>query len=254
MKEFFDIIFEDDHIIVINKKAGVLSIPDRYDTTLPNLSELMKEYNSGAMIVHRLDKDTSGIMVFPKDPESHKFLNDQFEKRTLKKIYHAVVSGIVSEDNINIDIPLMTNPGKKVGVIPSARGKESLSILNVAERFRNATLVEIDLVTGRHHQLRAHVAAIGHPLLIDPLYSNTSEFYLSSVKRKYNKGKNKDERPLIARITMHAYSLEFTHPFTKEIVKFEAEYPKDFNVLLKQLRKFDKLPEYLQDNDDFFNS
>jgi RluA family pseudouridine synthase len=252
MNEYYNIIHKDNDFVIINKNAGVLSIPDRYNPALPSLDRIIKEDFQDAMVVHRLDKDTSGIMVFPLNSDAHRILNEQFEKRKIKKIYHAVVSGIVSEDNIEIDIPLMTNPGKKGGVIPSARGKESLSILKVLERFKNSTLVEIDLVTGRHHQLRAHVAAVGHPLLIDPLYSNTSEFYLSSVKRKYNKSKSKEERPIISRITMHAYSLELIHPITNEKVYYEAPYPKDFAVLIKQLGKFAQLPDHLKEADDFF--
>lgn len=250
--KFYTKIYEDDNIIVINKESGILSIPDRYDPLIPSLDKILKRKYENIFIVHRLDKETSGIMVFAKDSESHKSLNEQFQKRKLTKFYHVLVAGIVSEDKIDIDIPLMPNPGKKPGMIPSARGKESLSKLRVIERFRHATFAEVDLVTGRHHQLRAHVAAIGHPLLVDSLYSEKSEFYLSSVKRKYTISKNKEERPLISRITMHASTLEFFHPKTNEIVKFEAEYPKDFAVTLKQLRKFDKLPDHL--DDEFFNS
>ncbi len=252
MKEY-NIIHKEEDFLIINKSAGVLSIPDRYNDALPSLDKILKKDFPGSMIVHRLDKDTSGIMIFPLNPDAHRIINSQFENRELKKIYHAVVAGIVSEDEMEIDIPLLTNPGKKAGVIPSARGKESLSRLKVLERFRNSTLVEIDLVTGRHHQLRAHVSAVGHPLLIDPLYSNTTEFYLSSVKRKYNRSKSKEERPIISRITMHAYSIEFNHPTTGKRISFEAEYPKDFAVLLKQLKKYAELPDYLKDADEFFS-
>jgi 23S rRNA-/tRNA-specific pseudouridylate synthase len=99
-------------------------------------------------------------------------------------------------------------------------------------------LVEVDLVTGRHHQLRTHVAAVGHPLLVDEVYGSLDAFYVSSIKRRYNIKKHVDEKPIISRITMHAYSIEFTHPATKQKMLLQAEYPKDFSATLQILRKY----------------
>jgi len=116
-----------------------------------------------------------------------------------------------------------------------------MSRLHVIERFRAATLVEIDLVTGRHHQLRTHVAAIGHPLLVDPDYGSNSEFFLSTIKRKFNIKKNDSEKPIISRITMHAYSITFAHPATDAETTITEPYPKDFKALLEVLRKYSEL-------------
>jgi len=240
-KELFEIIFEDDDILVINKPAGLLTIPDRYDSTAKSLYTILKNKYEEILTVHRLDRDTSGVLIFAKSTEAHRLLNFQFEHKEVKKIYHAVVSGIVPKNEVRIDIPLIANSGKGGGVLPSARGKESLSILNVVRRYRNATLVEVELVTGRQHQLRAHVAAIGHPLLIDSLYGENTEFYLSSIKRKFNLKKNASEQPIISRITMHSYSISFVHPVKNEIVEFIAEYPKDFRVLIQLLDKYSSL-------------
>ncbi len=240
-KQDFEIIFEDDNLIAVNKPSGLLSIPDRYDKTAPSLDRLLKDKYDEIYVVHRLDRDTSGVMLFAKDADTHRDLNIQFEKHTVKKIYHAVVSGIVPDDSIDIDIPLLPNPGKGGGVIPSARGKESLTILTVLERFRISTLVECNLITGRQHQLRVHVAAIGHPLLVDDLYNENKAFFLSSIKRKFNLAKNEEEQPIIKRITMHSKSVEFVHPKSLEKVVFECDYPKDFRVMLELLRKYAKV-------------
>ena len=248
----FKIIYEDENIVVINKPAGLLTVEDRYDKSLPDLTGLLHNKYENVMTVHRLDKDTSGVILFAKDAETHRKLNEQFQERKPEKIYHAVVDGIFPENEMDIDIPLMPNPGNKPGMIPSARGKKSLTKVTVLERFKNATLLECKLVTGRHHQLRAHVSAVGHSLLVDPLYGKSKGFYLSSVKRHYNLGRDKEERPIISRITMHSRKLTVYHPGKNEDMTFEAEYPKDFAVLLKQLRKWAPVPEYMQDDDEFF--
>lgn len=240
MKPNINIIFEDQDIIVINKPSGLLTIPDRYNHLLPSVISYLKSKYGECFVVHRLDKDTSGVMVFAKNAEAHRKLNLQFDNQQVKKIYHAIVQGILQKDELEVDIPLIQNPNG-VGVLPSIRGKECLSIIKVLERFKVATLVEVNLVTGRQHQLRAHVAAIGHPLLVDDLYGENSAFLLSSIKRRYNLKKNTAEKPIISRISMHSCSIEFLHPSINQMVKFEAPYPKDFEATLEVLRKYAKL-------------
>ena len=240
-EQLINIIYEDDDMLAIVKPSGILTIPDRYDYSLPSLSNILKKRYGQIFVVHRLDRDTSGIMLFAKNAESHKSLNDQFAEQEIKKIYHAVVTGHIFDDEINIDIPLGPDSTRKGLSRPTSRGKESLSILHVLERFRNSTLVEIDLVTGRHHQLRVHVASIGHPLLVDPDYGKEEMFLLSSIKRRFNLKKHSEEKPIISRITMHAYSITFTHPVTKEVMTFSADYQKDFYALLEVLRKYSSM-------------
>lgn len=164
----------------------------------------------------------------------------QFEDLTVKKIYHVVVDGVIHQDDMTIDIPLMPDPRKPGRTIPSARGKESLSMLHVMERYRHFTFASIDLVTGRHHQIRVHLSAVGYPLLVDEFYGNSREFYLSNIKKRFNMKKNDTEKPLISRITMHAFSLTIQHPTTNEEMLFEADYPKDFAAMLQVLRKYGK--------------
>ncbi len=236
--ELYQKIYEDDHILVINKPAGLLTIADRYDLNAPNLRAILDEEYGHIFVVHRLDRGTSGVMVFAKDAESHKHLNTQFESLFVKKIYHIITEGVIHQDYLEIDIPLMPDPRKPGRTVPSSRGKESLTILNVKERFRSATFAEINLVTGRHHQIRVHCSAIGHPLLIDDFYGNHSEFLLSSIKRRFNIKKNDTEKPIIARITMHAFSIAFKHPKDESEVCFTADYPKDFAALLQVLSKY----------------
>lgn len=240
----YQILFEDQFMLAVNKPAGMLSVPDRYNALYPNLRTIFDNKYGKIFVVHRLDRDTSGVMIFAKDAETHKILNDKFQNFKITKIYHALLAGVLGRDEVFIDIPLMPSPSKKGTSIPSARGKESYSKFKVLERFKKATYVEIELLTGRHHQIRAHAAAIGYPLLVDDLYGSSKEFFLSEIKKKYNIRKDIEEKPLIARITLHAYSLSFDHPHTGEEVKFTAELPKDFTITLKKLQKFSELSQY----------
>lgn len=241
MTSIVPIIFEDDYLLVISKPAGFLTLPDRYDKYAPNLKNYLEKKYNEIFVVHRLDKDTSGVIVFAKDSETHKALNQQFEQNQITKIYHAVVSGVIIDDEIKIDIPISQDFRKPGRSKPSATGKDSLTILRVLERFRNTTLVACNLVTGRHHQIRVHCSAIGHPLLVDDFYGRNDSFFLSSIKRKYKYKKDVVERPIISRVTMHSYSIEFLHPITNERIYVVADYPKDFEALLKMLRKYNKV-------------
>ncbi len=234
-------IYEDDYLLVLSKPAGFLTLPDRYDRQAPNLKNYLEKKYQEIFIVHRLDKDTSGAIIFAKDSETHKLLNQQFEQNLITKIYHVVVSGVIVDDEVKIDIPITQDYRKPGRSKPSATGKDSLTVLRVLERFRNTTLVECNLVTGRHHQIRVHCSAIGHPLLVDEFYGRSDAFFLSSIKRKYNFKKDEVERPLISRVTMHSYSVNFQHPVTNERMYFTAEYPKDFEALIKMLRKYNKI-------------
>jgi len=245
MKLKLEILYEDDNIICINKPAEVLTIPDRYDTEIFNLYNYLQKIYGNVYTVHRLDRGTSGAIIFAKDDASHRNLNAQFQENDVKKVYRFVVEGIIPKDEIDIDIPISPSPFKKGESIPSARGKASLTILRVLKRYRNATYCECDLITGRHHQLRVHVAAIGFPLLVDDMYGEKEDFYVSTMKKKnFNLKKKTEERPIIDRITMHAFSLEFNHPLNNEVIKIEASYPKDFKALLQVLEKYGAIKHY----------
>jgi len=237
-KPTLKMMYVDDDVVVIDKPPGLLSLPDRYDRSLANIREMMAAEFGEIFMIHRLDKDTSGVMVMARNAEAHKHLNDQFEFKTVSKIYHAIVSGVVDRDEFPIDIPISPDPKRKGLMKPSARGKEAHTDIRVIEKFRLASLLECRLITGRTHQIRVHCSAIGHPLLVDPDYGKMSEFMLSSIKRKFNLAKNAVERPIIDRVTLHARSLAFTHPTSEKQVEFISEYPRDFSAALQVLRKY----------------
>ncbi len=233
-----DILFEDDDLVIVNKQPGMLVIPDRYNSTLANLKAILAARYGEIFVVHRLDKGTSGIVMFAKNADAHAIMNQRFEDRSVQKIYHAVVGGRVEQDTLDIDIPLMPSTKKKGLMQPSARGKESLTKVTVLERFRIASLIECELITGRQHQIRVHCSAIGHPLLVDEDYGENATFKVSMVKRKYNVGKHQEEKPLIERLTLHAHKLKFLHPRTAQEIDIIADYPKDFRALLQILEKY----------------
>ena len=232
------IIFEDDSVVAVNKPAGLLTLPDRYRRELPNVRAILEAHYGSIFTVHRLDTDTSGILLFARDAEAHRNLSMQFEQHTPEKVYQAVVAGIVEQDEFEIDIPLAPDERKPGLTRPSARGKESLTVVNVVERYRMASYVECRPKTGRHHQIRAHLAAVGHPLLVDPDYGRLAEFMLSTIKRRYKVSKGATERPLIARTTLHAASLTVAHPVTGEPLSIIAPLPKDISAVLQVLRKY----------------
>ena len=231
----FDVLYEDARIIVFDKGSGISTIPERYIKGI-SLKEIAEEKLGRLWTVHRIDKDTSGCIVFARDAEAHKLLNDQFEHRQTKKIYAAILEGQLADDEVTVDIPLAQDTQRLGTMRPTARGKESVTVLRVRERFNGFTYAEAEPVTGRMHQIRVHAKAIGTPLLVDPLYGNRTEFLLSSIKRKF-KDYGRDEKPLIDRLTLHAERLTITHPGTSEPMMFEAPLPKEFKAVLNQLRK-----------------
>ncbi|MEY3690035.1 MAG: RluA family pseudouridine synthase [Candidatus Kapaibacteriota bacterium] len=245
-----EILFDDDSIVVVSKPAGMLTIPDRFNKDFPNVRAYLLQLYQEIFTVHRLDRDTSGVLVFAKNAEAHRLLSMQFEHQEVQKTYLAIVRGIVSKDDQEIDIPLIADTRKRGLMRPSARGKESFTSIHVVQRFRMATLLECQPRTGRLHQIRVHLSAIGYPLLVDPDYGSSSEFKLSTIKRKYNVGKDQEERPLLIRTPLHSSKLELTHPSTMERMTFMAELPKDMSATINVLNKyapyktFDSLSSY----------
>lgn len=237
MKKKIDILFEDEMIVVINKPPNFLTIPDRFKD-LPNLLSFLQKKYENIFTVHRLDKETSGVVVFAKTAEAHAILSKQFEKREVKKIYHALVEGVFFDKKGLIDKPIAPSQSRLGKMIVHQRGKPSQTKFEVKEEFKHHSYLEIELLTGRQHQIRVHFAALGHPLLVDKLYNKDQGFYLSSIKRKYKS--SEEERPLMDRLSLHAGYLEFDHPKTNERLVFEAELPKDFKAVIKQLSKWSK--------------
>lgn len=218
-----DILRIDESIIVLNKPAGLPVLPDGWEPDAPYLVKTLEaEYaapagGKGIWIVHRLDKSTSGVMVFARTAEAHRKLNRQFEQHDAEKVYRAVIEGSPKWNEKTARHPLRVNVGHKhrTAVDPRA-GKPAETIFKVLKRYAAYTLLEVRLMTGRTHQIRAHAYALGHPLLGDVLYGA-------------------QETDLIARPALHAYSLSITHPLTGHRETFTAPYPEDFLNALERL-------------------
>ncbi len=240
MKIQTEIIYEDEDLVVVNKPPFLLTIPDRHSPDKPNLYHQLGDRYGKIYTVHRLDRETSGILVFAKTEEAHRELSRQFQERSVEKIYFALVEGVMHQQEGVIDKALTEHPTEPGKMIVAQRGKRSITHFKVRESFKNFTLAEADIKTGRMHQIRVHFQSIGYPLVVDAMYGRKSEFKLSDVKLgKYRMGKfQEEERPLMARTSLHAGRLSFTHPRTNQPVTFEAELPKDFGAVVKQLRKW----------------
>jgi len=237
-KKSYEILFEDEEIIVINKASGAYTIEPRHKTDDPIIYEEIKKTTGDLFTVHRLDKDTSGLIVFAKTARSHKILSEQFRENKIEKTYYAFVEGNLDlEDSVYlIDIPILVTPGRYQVQI-SERGKPSQTKIRIVESYKNYTLIEAKLITGRTHQIRAHMQYLGYPLIVDKLYGHKKELFLSEIKRKYKHKGDSPERPLIKRQTLHSRTLSFIHPSTNEKLSFEAPLPKDLKALRNQLRK-----------------
>lgn len=237
MKRPYEILLEDDHILVVNKKAGLLTIPDRFDVQLENLSSLLKLQHEEIRILHRLDRETSGLICFAKNESAHKALSKQFEERQVQKIYHALIDGHPSNIEGSIDKPISL--GQKGKMLVSTKGKEALTLYKVQEQFKKFAWVEVEIKTGRTHQIRVHFETIGHSLAVDKLYGKRKALFLSEFKlKKYRRSKFEEEKALLSRTSLHSSRLSFTHPISKEKISVEAPLPKDLKATLNQLRKW----------------
>jgi 23S rRNA pseudouridine1911/1915/1917 synthase len=223
-----DIVFEDESLIVVEKPKGMVVHPAHGNETGTLVNGLLAHIlqNGGSLsaingeirpgIVHRIDKDTSGLLVIAKTDFAHQNLSAQLASHSMKRIYHAIVSGGFREDDGTIDVPIGRDPKdrKKQKVRPEGGGRYAITHYHVMERFSSATLLEVRLETGRTHQIRVHMASCGHPILGDELY-----------------GKGKGGQYL------HAGTLGFIHPVTQEYMEFTKEFPETFQVALEKLRK-----------------
>ena len=236
-----EILYEDSHLVVVDKPAGLLTIPDRWDKTKISLLGMMNETLSSSLrMVHRLDKETSGVILFAKDLEAQREISRQFESRGISKTYFALVDGEVKEASGKIELPLDEDP-QHPGMtrVDEKRGKPSVTLYEILEKFRGFTFLRVTPLSGRTHQIRVHLSSIGHPLAVDVLYGKRSAICLSELKPNFKK-KRGGERPLIARLTLHAGGLRFKNLDGHEIT-LEAPLPKDLEVTLKNLRKFKAL-------------
>jgi 23S rRNA pseudouridine1911/1915/1917 synthase len=231
-----NIIFENDKFVAVNKPANVLSIPDRTQSE-PSLKDMLIEKYGSIFTVHRLDRDTSGIILFAKDEATHKYLSAQFEGRTVEKFYVALVHGTLQNKTGSIDAPIMEHPVFKGQMVINRNGKPSLTGYEVLEELGKYSLVKFQLHTGRTHQIRVHAKNIGHPVACDPLYGDGKPILLSSIKKKYKLSKHDDEeKPMLNRVALHSSQLKFNDAAGK-LFDLAAELPKDMRALIQQLKK-----------------
>jgi len=237
-----DILFEDQDLVIINKPAGILTVADRYNMESLHLQSLLRKRYGEIFTVHRLDRDTSGVIVFAKNAETHKLLSALFESRDIEKYYLAFVQGQTPPDG-EIETFLAESQHVQGKMVVSKKGKWSHTSFRTIENFKTASFLKVRIHTGRMHQIRVHMQHIGHALLVDPQYGGQEALYLSELKgRKYRPTKDEDgERPLVYRLTLHAYQLKFAHPITGEQLEIVADLPKDLRALLNQLQKWQRL-------------
>ncbi len=243
-------LLENDSIVAINKPAGLLTTPDRYAAALPNLYGILKEKYGEIFIVHRIDKETSGVVLFSKTEDAHKDLSQQFENREVEKTYLALVDGRLENKEGEIDSAI-TEDSRKAGrvTIDPVAGKPSVTRYKVIQEFKKFSLVEVMPLTGRQHQIRIHFKSIGHSLAVDPFYGQRKALMVSEFKKKYRGKEEVAERGIISRLTLHAFRLVFNDPNGSPNgspnggpngsgrVTLEAPLPKDFRATINQLQR-----------------
>ncbi|MGV3507945.1 MAG: RluA family pseudouridine synthase [Sphingobacteriaceae bacterium] len=229
------VLFENDDIIVVNKPPFISSLDEREGGELSML-RLAKQYSEDAQVCHRLDKETSGCLIIAKNPAAYRLVSMQFERRKVKKVYHAVVNGTHQFNQLTVNLPIL-NLGNKNVAISRQEGKPAETIFNSIKFYKNYTLIECQPITGRMHQIRIHLASQRAAIAGDDMYGGQSVF-LSNIKRGYRLGKDQEELPIMKRFALHAKEVTFKINDIDEIT-VNAPYPKDFATLLKLLDKFD---------------
>jgi len=212
-----DVLHADSALLIVNKPAGMPVLPDGWDADAPYLVKLLEQQFAKLWVVHRLDKVTSGVLVFARTAEAHRELNRQFERHETEKVYHALVNGSPLWTEHTARHKLRVNVGHSHRtVVDHAKGKPAETAFKVLQRYPGCGLLECRPATGKTHQIRVHAYALGHPLLGDILYSASPT-------------------ELIARPALHALSLTITHPESGQRMTFEAPYADDFVLALRKL-------------------
>ena len=245
------ILLDTPDLVAVDKPAGLAAIPRRSETdsVLERLAAQLGLPCTGSAdprlrVVHRLDKDTSGVMLFARNVQSQRALSHQFQNNRVEKQYLAIVAGAPGAEEGVIEAPIGVHPTDRTKMTVLKRGgRPAVTAWRVERRFRRFALLRCFPKTGKTHQIRVHLTHLGHPLAVDPLYNGPREadapppgLYLSQIKRGYRPKRGEDERPLIARLTLHAERLVFDDPAGRR-VEVVAALPKDFRAAVNQLGK-----------------
>jgi 23S rRNA pseudouridine1911/1915/1917 synthase len=230
-----EILFENQAFVALNKPAGLLSVPDRTQS-VPSLKDLLIEKYGNIFTVHRLDRETSGVIVYAKTAEAHQHLSVIFQDRQVEKVYYGIVWGVPSSPSGLIELPMLEHPGKNGTMVVNRKGKAAATGFEVMENFGKYSLLKFNLFTGRTHQIRVHMKETGHPILCDPLYGDGKPFLVSSLKKNYKIAEFEDEKPILSRLALHSAKLSFTDSDDNRFTP-EADMPKDMRALLSQMRK-----------------
>lgn len=232
------VIFEDEVLLAFDKPSGQLVVPGRRDPTDESLMALVRaRFGPGIANVHRLDAETSGVLLCAKTKPALDFLSGQFQAKAADRVYHALTAGVPVPDAFTVELALAEDENRPgLMRVVKRSGRPSATRFQVLERFKAFAWIECRPLTGRTHQIRVHLAASGQPILNDHLYGNGVQLLLSAMKRGYKGRAN--ERPLISRLALHASELTVTHPTSRERVVLRAPLPNEFAVALKYLRSF----------------
>jgi 23S rRNA pseudouridine955/2504/2580 synthase/23S rRNA pseudouridine1911/1915/1917 synthase len=238
-KEKLSIIHESNNYIFVNKPSGMLSILDRHDPTLPSAIAILRKKYGDVFIVHRIDKDTSGCLVFAKNESAHRHASIAFETRQVTKKYLGIVHGAPPQDSGTIKDKIMDHPVIKGKMIVNAKeGKEAITNYTVIEKFSGYALVEFHILTGRMHQIRIHCQNLGCPLLCDPIYGKDEQIFVSKFNKKYALSKyEEEEKPILNRLALHSASIAFKNEAGEEECA-SAPLFKDMSATLQQMRKW----------------
>lgn len=230
------ILTETGNWVALSKPSGLLSIPDREGKEI-SLKIMLKEKYGDIFTVHRLDKDTSGLIIFAKNEAAHKWLSQQFEERQTVKIYQGLVMGSLAETSGTIDKAIAENPAHKGTMTINRQGKHALTDFELIRDFGVYSFVQFRIHTGRTHQIRIHMKDQGNPIVADPIYGDGKPVLVSSLKKKFKLSKNvEEEKPILGRLALHALKLGFTDMDGK-VIELEAPLPKDMRATLQQLEK-----------------
>lgn len=229
------IILETDDFVAVNKPADMLTIPDREGNI--SVKNYLQQLYGSIYTVHRIDRDTSGLVIFARNEPTHKQLSQLFESRDIEKYYLGLVQGKPSPPGGTIDEPIAEHSGKKGVMVINKRGKASVTDYQTLQNFRSYSWMQFQIHTGRTHQIRIHMKHIGHPIVCDDIYGDGKPVYISTIKRKYNLSKSQEEeRPILSRLALHSWKLHFI--LNDKEYSIEADIPKDLKALLQQLKKW----------------